>query len=791
MCGKNRWRPLRRLQLAFVMVSFALALVCAGTIALGWDVDLQPNVTLFLVNDIVGLSEQEFDIDLPVDAAFSIGSVDIDLNSELKTVSSQMRLDTLSALHAEIGSLPASALKDALNQSLSQADAAIDVIRNIGDEISIDALYDELKVIEKALDAGFIDLVDDSLDIFPMVKARLLVIARPIEQRYDYLKYITNKVRLYARDPVSDELAGLLRQTVDVIAHGDSAAYLRYLSGIIARVENYRGMLIKQEEADRIRYKADLLLRKVMKEGVETECGFDLATTLADVEVDGAFSWEQADYHAPSKDVRTDGLDLTASYVSDDWDASIGYRREWRDYTDRLKDDNDRMRQGLDISVSYERDPYSADISPSFDEEFYPNDIDGEIEEARVSEARAGIVDLLELVYSLQLSETLEAQLVKDLGEEGALGALDIWDRSEAVDCLNDFIKHVLAAEWTGDMDRDAALVLIAMARNILPRKRIYSLDVPLAFGFPFHDGDAVLALKWEREIHPANAPSDHATSTGKLSYTRDVSMLVMSGYLKREELVYPHAAKKNYSLREWLGAVESDLSCGDLGLTFFGQRTAYPQAPKKDRSVRKVDADLNMDLSDVSVAFHWDDKLSECPDDADKPTVREAEVSLEAAYDTDQGEVSLSWSDGQEWNIDGSAGILVDETRRVEISLDGELLDYRDFTVSGEWTDEVKVDPDDPGSSIEAVGTALDASFDLPSGSVDASFGIEREWKHSSGMSKFIRRARSGEVEWDGKITDDLDLTLSLTWKNVTDWADPTKDSTNITIQAELALAL
>jgi hypothetical protein len=134
--------------------------------------------------------------------------------------------------------------------------------------------------------------------------------------------------------------------------------------------------MIKEEEADRIRYKADLLLRKAAGNGVNRACAVDLATTLAGVDVDGAFSWREANYRAPSKDVRTDGLDLTASYANDDWDAAIEYRHERRDYADRLKADYDRTRHTIDISVARDADPWSAGLSLSLDYEVYPNDID-------------------------------------------------------------------------------------------------------------------------------------------------------------------------------------------------------------------------------------------------------------------------------------------------------------------------------------------------------------------------------------------------------------------------------
>jgi hypothetical protein len=715
---RKNWQPgLRVLQWAPVILSFMLLAICADVIALSQDISLNPDARFFLANDIAGLAERELDATVPVDVSFSVGSAAVDVDCSVDAVLSEMRLDTLLALHGEVGSLPASALKDTLNQSLSEADAAIDAIRNAGSAISIDALYDELKIIEKALDANFVDLVDDSLTLSPMTKARVLLIAKPIELRYDYLKYIASKVNSYALDEVKDELASLLRQAIVAVADGDGMAYRRDLLAIIARAEEYRGAMIKEEEADRIRYKADSLLRKIAENGTNRSCDVDLSTTIADVDIDGGLGLDEADYRAPSKDVRTYGLEVAAGYAGDDWTASIGYQHEWRDYADRLKDDDDRMKHSLGVSVSRDVDPYSADLSASFDHEFYPNDIDEEIELDRVVQASAAIVDLLDRVLELHLAATLEARLVKDLGEEGALGALAIGDRSEAVDCLVDFIDHLLDAEWGGDIEPDTSQALIVMARAILPRRTIHNIDIPLSLGFPFRDGDATLDLEWESKTYPADSPLDHDTSTGKVSYTRDESAITLSGYLKREELVYPNATTKNRSLREWEGSFDKEISCGNLALTLFQQQTTYPQAANKDQSVQKLDLDLSIDVEDLSIAFQWTDKVTAHPNDATKPIVQVIEMGLDADWEVGAGTLSASLSNQEEWNAghtDASLAekILVKETRQIDLS-------------------------------------------------------------------------------WDGKITDDLDITLSLTRKNVTARVDPSKDSTDIALQVQLDLAI
>ena len=703
------------LQCSCVILSSIALILLAGITAWPRDIDLKPNVTGSFTSDIVGPVKQEFDVMLPVDAAFSVGSVTIDLDGHANTVSSVTRLDTLSSFHAEVNYLTAATLKDDLNQSLSQADAAIDVIKNTSSGMSIEELYDQMKVIEKALDDNFIDLVDTSADISQIGKARLLVIAKPIEQRYDYLKYIASKIKGYARDEVKNEFACLLSRTVVALADGDVAGYQHDLSEIISHAAEYRGTMIKQEEADRIRYKADLLLRKIAESGTSRSCDIDLSTTIGDVDIDGGLTWNEAGYRSPSKDVRTDGLDLTASYTNDDWDISIDYQQEWRDYADRLKDDNDRLKHSLDVSISRDLDPYSVGLSLSLEHEFYPNDVDEEIELDRVTEASARSHALVDRVLWLHLPATLEAKLVKDVGEEGALAALVIGDRSQTVDCLDDFIGHVLDAKWDGDIDPVAAQVLIAMASAILPRRRINNINVPLSIGFPFRGGDATVDLEWESKTYPADSVLDHGTSTGVLSYIKEESSFTLSGYLKREELLYPNDTTKSRSLKEWEGSFDKEISCGSIGMTLFQQLAAYPLVSQKNQSVRKLDLDLSIDLSGVSVALQWADKLSEHPNDAEKPIVQVIELGFDANWEVTQGIFSISLSNEQEWNADHAdisllERTLVKETGKAELSWDSKITD--DLTVKLSSTGKSVINLADPCK--DSTDIILQAEIDL-----------------------------------------------------------------------------
>ncbi len=659
--------------------------------ALSQTIDFKQEDALSFTQDIVGLAEQKLNLESQFTLSSALADISMDVDYTVEGVLSGVSLRTLNDLRSETDTLPPGTLKDTLEQALGQAEAALAEIRNAGNGISIDTLYHKLKDIEKALDKQFIDRVNDCLEISRTDKGRLLVVAKPIEQRYDYLKCIVNKVRKYTRDEVKPQIASLLRETVLHLTDGNKADYIRDLEKLLVRIDQYRGEAIKEEEADRIRYKGDYLLRKVQEQGTERLWELELSTTVGGIDLDGTLTWESDDYRAPSKDVHTTDLEIGAGFEDEDWGTSINYEQEHRDYTDRLKDDKDRISHSLDLALSWDRDPWAASGSVSFDSESYPNYIDDEIEPARVSQAIAAIQSLIDEVRALGLPAAVEDDLLKELGEEGALGELVAGDRREAVDQLEDFIDEVYDAKWDGDITSDAAQLLADKALLILPRKRIRQLDIPLSCGFPFHDGDLTLDLEWENKTYPADSLLNRDTSTQKVSYTRDESASTISGYLEREELVYPNATVKNRSLRKWEGSVENEMACGDLALTLFHQQTTYPHASKKDQWVQEIGLQLDFDLSEASISAGLTNKVTAHPNNAAKPTSRETTISLDTSWEVAEGTFQLQLSDETKRTLTAlSNETLVKETRHAELSWDGEIADGLDISFSLAWKNVV-----------------------------------------------------------------------------------------------------
>jgi hypothetical protein len=432
------------------------------------------------------------------------------------------------------------------------------------------------------------------------------------------------------------------------------------------------------------------------------------------------------DYRAPSKDVCTTGLEIGAGFDDEDWEISINYEQKRRDYADRLKDDGERISRGVDLALSWECDPADRDPldrdpaddnswtvagSVLFDSEFYPNDIDDEIESDRVAQAIAAIQDLITKVQGLVLPAAVEDSLLKELGEEGARGALMAGDRREAVDCLEDFIDEVYDAKWDGEVTPNTAYVLIDRALSILPRKRIRQTRIPLSLDFPFCSGEVTLAVEWEEKLYPAHSLLNWNTVTTKADYAKKEETSILRGYAKHEERVYPNADVKDRSLTEWEGQAESALGSCDLALTLFRQETAYPHAISKNKRVEKGDLEIDFDLPPASITADLTEKLTRYPNDAAKPFSKETEITLSASWEVGEGTFQVELINKMKRTyVASSAEIFNNETRKIEFSWAGDVTDDLKISLSSAWKDVVAWE--DPAKNNREL--TLQVEFDL-----------------------------------------------------------------------------
>jgi len=626
-----------------------------------------------ITSDLVGAVEWRFEPTMDVEGSFSCAEVGIDIDWILSPSRATVRIATLGDLRAEVDRLPASVLKEELVHSLDQAEGALAAIR--ADGMSIGALSSNLTIIEKALDADFIDLIDDSSGLSQLTKARFLILARPIEQRYDYLRYIAGKVNLYARGTASEELTACLRAAVLHQAEGKEDAYGRDLARLLDAAARYRETMLKGKEADRIRYKADLLLRKLGELGTTGECNIDLSTTISGLDVDGTLSWEVGDYRAPSRDMGSSSVEIEAEYENDDWNVSFGYQREGRDYSDRLKDNYDKVTDSLKVDFTWADAGWEVNGAASYSADLYPNYIDQEIEIYRVEEAKAAVSRLSGAVQELSgpAKDSLRADL--DLVRD----ALEAGDRAGAVDSLNDFLDDVHDAAWAGDIDLTVSQPLIEAARGILPRRRVRTIDVPFSIGFPFGNGDGRLDLEWEERVYPADSALDHTTTNGELECIPWEGMTVELAW---ERLVYPNASKKDRSQREWTLVSESTCSDWTLTTTLSARSTVYPHVRAKDESVGKWELSLQGSITGIDLALVGEDELTAHPHDATKPPTGVATFGLSATWTVENGTGKIELNE----KTKEEQGNPISRMRTVELTWETSLTDEIDCSISANW---------------------------------------------------------------------------------------------------------
>ncbi len=678
--------------------------------ALSQTIDLRPESSLSFTHDAAGLAQQRLRSDLWLSLSLSFtNNISLDLDYIVEGTLTAVSLRGLDDLRREVGALPSGVFKTDLHQALDAIEAAIDTIRGMADPISINALEDELEIIEDQFNDHFIDPVEEEATLPRAKIGVLLALAGPIEDRYDSLEYIASRVRLHARDAAKPSLASLLRGMVLHLANGDKSAYIHALEELLVRVEEYRGEEIRGKEADRIRGRGDRLLRRIAERGIENLWRLELVTTVAGFKFDGTLSWSSDEYLAPTRDMRTQDVEFAVGFDGGDWEISARYDRNDRTNPDRLEHDDDRIIHSIDLSLSHKTDPWDMAVALLFDDTFYPNDIDDEIESERVADAKQAIARLINEVNGLGLSAAVQRALLKEL--EDALAALLAADRREAVDQLEDFIDEVYDAEWDGQIRPAAARILIDSALAILPRRRIKQLKVPVSLDLPFYEGEMQIEFEKEKTLYPANSRLDRAEITGEVLYTREVRGTVLSGKIRQQKLTYPHAETRNRSREEWEAKVVAQPGWGELALTFFQQETTYAHNAVRDRRVRQGDSTFAFKLAALDLTVRLTERATDYPNDPGRPHDKRIEMKLDASWNVENGTFTAELDDKRRTAALPLADeVLISEQRRVKLSWNGNITDDLEISLSTQWTRFI--DWDEPEKDRRVL--TIEIEFDL-----------------------------------------------------------------------------
>ncbi len=632
--------------------------------------------------DILGLDKDLLTFASDLSFGFSIFDLNLEIDPDFKQVMSTWRLDTVSELSKELGGLRNSyggLVKD-LGKALNEVGDGLQEIRNMGEPIDIGDLEDCMENIVDQLEDNFIDRIEESEYQYEKKIASVLKMAKSIEKKYDYLEYMMGKVRLHAKDEIKDELASKLRSLVLLLTDGDRVGAISGLHDLLAVTLKYKGKEIKRVEADRIRNKADYIIR--LMSDAHTERGLEVSSFInySDVQIGLETGWEKTDHTAPSKDQVTTDLGFDLSPEGTDWAGSFTYQFQNRGYLDPLKDTYDRLTDQVELKWEKEFDSCELAGAMDWQKSLYPNYIDSEIEPAKVKSSIQAINHLIAYIEGQDLPGDMEEALIENLDEEeGALSYLKEDQREEAVDSLEDFIEEVEDQFFEDNLDLVLAEKLIEKAKEILPRRHRWTVEFSAQFQFPWKGGELDLALKRKVRRRPTDSEKDRTIQMGEIDYSHQFGENSIEGSWTKEATAYPRNPVYDKLKNQW--EIELEPALKSLDFSFSSQKVhlSYPNASYKDYINTKQKVEVGLGPLDVD----WEHYHKAYPSNPSKDWLkRTADIEMEFGSG-----VSILWETQTKNYPHDSIKNLSSHT--LEITMEEEILEGTKLRTSVEYTDK------------------------------------------------------------------------------------------------------
>ena len=593
------------------------------------DAEFETSTTNDSTRDVAGTTEQELGAAVALELSFPLRGFDIDTDYHSQGRLERKRHVSFRDLCAEIDGLHPGATKDVLETSVDLVGVILETIES-DPGLSIEALEDYTEeVIDIFKDAILPCLEGAQGELGRRLFGSVWVKAKALQSRYKALEYMMGKVRLYARPPARSLLTELLRRAVVTSSRGDETGYTQVLVRLLIYVAEERGMSIKREEADRIRGKADSLLRSSHSQGCEETVRIDLEAEVAGIFLDGALSSQWTHALAPSEEREVKGFTLRAEWENEVLKSALDVATSGMLYSDRLnwdKDENDyRVKLALEQEDTFE-------LSTSWEKEEHPRAFDDEIEAQRVSEAATALRSLIASIEGATLNSDLKDELIEQLSEQGALGALLQGARGDAVKEIEGFIEFLHDEVWEGEIETVTAERWIIEAEEILPRQREYRLDLPAGATWPLLGGALSLALEWEREVHPAASARDRLDVTREFVYESTGDEIELEASFEQVETVYPYVEGKDKVVREWAFKVDSGTDFAVVELDYSNKTTVYPFQSSKDKSIQKLEVSCAVSFPGLTLQAAQEDEWSHYPSDRNRPDEKRREVSVDLA---------------------------------------------------------------------------------------------------------------------------------------------------------------
>ncbi|MCK4246240.1 hypothetical protein KAX14_03300, partial [Candidatus Bipolaricaulota bacterium] len=431
--------------LAFILIGSCW--VCTGLCS---EADYTLGVTFSSERDIIGIAELGWSAGSDLSLSFDIDNAPLGIDISVDQRRGNKRFRAIDEIITRVGMLDCGVLRSELEQTTIELAEGVRIIRAMSDPISITELKEQVKLVHSHLKKGIVDTLEGACGEEEQRVAQLLILVEPMKKGYDYLAYIIGKISLYAMGETREELAGLLWRIVVSLSGGNKEEYIHGLEVLLVRVEQQRGLEIKEEEADRVRYKADYLLREIAGDQVEKQARIVLSNSFLGVDLDLSAKWNELNHSGPSKDKLTGTLGFALQVESESWTGGFGYDYEARDYLDLLKNDDDRLTHSFEFSLEGEIASLQLGGSFSLQDAYYPHAIGDEIDYARLEEAKAAVGELIVCLRQSEISSTIETKLMDIL--KAAYAALENGDCEGVVDELNDFVSEIYDGKWEGEI---------------------------------------------------------------------------------------------------------------------------------------------------------------------------------------------------------------------------------------------------------------------------------------------------------------------------------------------------
>ena len=591
------------------------------------DVEIEESVVSVSTRDVAGVIEQELETATALEFAVPFCGVDVGADYSLQNLLGRKRLVALRELRVEIDGLGPGATRDVLETSIDLVEVILETIEN-NPGLAIETLEDYTEEIIDVFKDAIIPCLEGAQgELERQLFGSLWVKAQALTTRYKNLEYMMSKVRLYARSPSRSLLTELLRRAIVASSDGDEAGYYQSLDRLLSCVAEEREASIKGKEADRIRTRADSLLRSSRDRGHEEAIGIDLGAEVAGIFLDGSLFSQWTHAIAPSEEKEGKGFTLRAGWEDEALESALEVATSEVRYSDRLNWDKDM--DGYRIRLALEQED-EFEMSVSWESERHPCAFGDEIEAPRILEVIAALRSLIVSIKEAEIDPDLKDDLIEELAEEGAIGALLQGERGDAVKGIESFIDTVNDGVWKGKIDSATTHRWIMAAERILPREREYRLDLPVEATWLLWEGIVLLSLEWEREIHPADSDLDRFDVAREIIYESTGGDIGLKASFAQIAIVYPWAAEKDKVIRERALKLESVADFAQVEMDYSREMVVYPSQTTKDKSIQELTAAFEMSVQGLTLKVAREDEMSRYPNCLDRSDERKRDVSVD-----------------------------------------------------------------------------------------------------------------------------------------------------------------